>query len=101
MFIHIVFFWLKEGVEEKDLGAMEEGLTSLFNISTVRGGHWGKPANTPREVVDNSYSYALTVIFDDRAGHDAYQKDAQHVKLLEQCSSLWSKIKVYDYLTER
>ena len=101
MFIHTVFFWLKEGVEEKDLEALEKGIASLFKISTVRGGHWGKPANTPREVVDNSYTYGLTLIFDDREGHDAYQKDAQHVTFVEQYSSMWSNVKVYDYLTER
>ena len=99
MFIHTVFFWLNEGMEEKDLGVIEEGLDSLLKISTVHGGYWGKPANTPRDAVDNSYHYALTVLFNDRESHDVYQEDEQHLKFIEQCSFMWSTVKVYDYLT--
>jgi hypothetical protein len=101
MFIHTVFFWFKEGVEDKDVGVMEEGLGALLNIATVQGGYWGTPANTPRDVVDNSYAYALTVLFHDKNSHDAYQLDDVHVKFVEQCSALWLRVKVYDYLTER
>lgn len=99
MFIHTVFFWLNE--KEKNLPIMEEGLESLLKISTAHGGYWGKPANTPRDVVDNSYHYALTVLFNDRESHDAYQEDEQHLKFVEQCSSMWLNVKVYDYLTEK
>ncbi len=99
MFIHTVFFWLNEGLEEKDLGLMEEGLHALLKIPTVHGGYWGKPANTPRDVVDNSYHYALTVLFDDRENHAIYQEDERHLTFLGQCASMWSTVKVYDYLT--
>jgi len=98
MFIHNVYFWLKGGLSDKDLTVLEEGLSSLLKISGVQGGHWGKPANTPRDVVDNSYTYALTVIFEDRERHDAYQEDKQHLRFIEQCSSMWLNVKVYDYL---
>jgi hypothetical protein len=100
MFIHTVFFWFKEGVKEQDITIFEEGLVSLLNISTVQTGYWGKPANTPRDVVDNSYAYGLTALFEDREKHDAYQEDEQHLKFIEQCAAMWENVKVYDYLTE-
>ena len=100
MFIHTVFFWLKDDVKDEDLAVFEEGLGSLLKAPTMQGGYCGKPANTPIDVVDNSYSYALTAIFQDKEGHDAYQEDELHVKFLEQCASMWINVKVYDYLTE-
>ena len=101
MFIHTVFFWLKDNTGEQELQVFEKGLQSLLNISTVQGGYCGTPANTPRDVVDNTYTYALTVLFEDSNAHDAYQVDTVHVKFVEQNSSIWLNVKVYDYLTKR
>ncbi len=101
MFIHNVYFWLQDGLMEKDVTIFEAGLQSLLTIPTVQEGYWGKPANTPRDVVDNSYTCALTAIFKDREAHDAYQEDEQHLSFVEQCASMWLNVKVYDYLTEK
>src|SRR5437879_3558494 len=43
----------------------------------------GPPAMTPRDVVDNSYSVGLSVILDDSAGHDVYQKHPLHLDFIK------------------
>lgn len=98
MLVHTVYFWLNEGNSDGAVREFEDGLEELLEITSVRSGYWGKPAGTPREVVDNSYSYGLTVIFDDQAGYDAYQVDPIHKNFVELNSGKWDRVQVYDYV---
>ena len=94
---HQVYFWLKPKLSEAQIVKFEKGLKSLLTIKTVKYGAIGKPANTPkRDVIDNTYSYALTLMYEDVAGHDTYQIDAIHEKFLKDCRKFWTKVKVYD-----
>jgi len=77
------------------------GVQALTTISTVRHGFVGSPATTDRPVIERSYSVALTVVFDDLAGHDAYQADAIHLRFLEQCRTFWQRVQIYDSDTSR
>lgn len=97
MFVHTVFFWLKKDATTEDREAFEKGLKTLLAIPTVRQGHWGEPAGTDRPVIDRTYDYGLTVVFDHRAGHDAYQVDPIHKKFVETCSHHWIRVLVYDF----
>ena len=98
MFTHCVFFWLKSDISAQERVSFERGLASLLGISSVVRGSFGVPAATDRPVVERSYSYGLTVCFENLAGHDAYQVDAIHHAFLEQCSQLWSRVQVYDFV---
>jgi hypothetical protein len=98
MFTHCVFFWLKPEVTAPQRASFERGLASLLGISSVVRGSFGVPAATDRPVVERSYSYGLTVHFEGLAEHDAYQVDAIHHAFLEQCSQLWSRVQVYDFV---
>ncbi|WNJ17958.1 Dabb family protein [Pontibacter sp. G13] len=97
-FVHSVYFWLKEGISDEDRAIFEEGVEVLGTISTVRDIEYGKPAGTPREVVDNSYDYAVIVSFDDVAGHDAYQVDKIHTDMIAEIGHLWEKVQIYDMI---
>jgi hypothetical protein len=95
--IHSVFFWLKEGISDTDRNAFLAGVASLEAIESVRHMYVGPPAATEeRGVVDNSYSIALIVHFDDLAGQDAYQVDPIHLKFVEELNGMWTKVVVYD-----
>ncbi len=97
MLIHAVYFWLKPGLAAGDEQRFARGLRALAAITTVRRSFVGTPAATgERAVVDASYTYALTVFFDDVAGHDAYQVDPIHDRFLAECSPLWREVRVYD-----
>lgn len=95
-FIHTVYFWLKEGTTDEQKEAFERGMESLREVASVRALHFGPPAMTPRDVVDNSYDYGLTMFFEDAAGQDAYQVDAIHEKLIEDHRDIWERVQVYD-----
>lgn len=94
---HHVFFWLKNPDSKEDLNKLIEGLKTLKKIETVRSLHIGIPASTEkRDVVDNSFSASELIFFDDVAGQNVYQTHPIHLKFVEDCSSLWEKVIVYD-----
>jgi len=68
MFVHHVFFWLKEDLSADDIQKFEEGVKSLLKIETVKIGDVGKPASTDRHIIERSYSYSLVTAFDDIEG---------------------------------
>lgn len=98
-FIHTVFFWMQEGVtdsEKKDFNT--KGLGSLMEVPSIYKGYHGPPAMTPRDVVDNSYDFALVCQFKNSADHDLYQEDKIHLKFIEDYKHLWKDVVVYDNL---
>lgn len=95
-FIHHVYFWLQHPDSSEDKARLIEGLRSLVNIPGIRMSHIGTPADTNRDVIDVSYAVSWLVVFDDRATQDAYQEDPVHLKFVEDCSHLWTRVLVYD-----
>lgn len=98
MFVHCVYFWLKPDITPEDERRFVEGARALTTLRTVRHGWVGKPAATDRPIIDRSYSYGLTVIFDDVEGHDAYQVHPVHDAFRE-FQHLWTAVKIYDFET--
>jgi hypothetical protein len=96
MFVHSVYFWLKPGLAPEQTRHFEELGRAMAAIPGVRHLWLGKPAPTDRAVIDRSYSYGLTVIFDDAAAEDVYQKHPIHDAFREQCGSFWTKVVIYD-----
>jgi hypothetical protein len=96
IFVHHVFFWLKEPTSAEVRSKVENGLSSLTKIGEIEEFHIGVPANTNRAVIDNSYTYSLLVVFRDKNDHDKYQSHPIHLKFIENCGQLWSKIIVMD-----
>ncbi|MBU4461226.1 MAG: Dabb family protein [Verrucomicrobia bacterium] len=97
MFVHAVFFWLNKGISAADRKAFDAGLKSLLAIKTIRQGHVGKPAVTDRPVIDRTYDRGLTVVFETKSDHDAYQSDPIHLKFVKTCSVHWIRVLVYDF----
>ena len=96
MFIHHVYFWLKKPDSKEDKAKLMEGLRKLSKVKTIKSFHIGQPAATNREVIDRSYSISWCLFFDSAADQDSYQSDPIHLKFVEECSMLWSKVIVYD-----
>ena len=96
MFIHHVYFWLKNASSKEDQQKLVEGLEKLSKVKTIKMFHIGKPAGTNRDVIDTSYSISWLCLFDDAAGQDSYQVDPIHLKFVEECQHLWEKVIVYD-----
>ena len=95
--IHQVYFWLKEGItaeEEKDFLEFFKILKTVPGIQSFTA---GKPAGTnPRSVVDNSFSYSITVVFEDLAAINVYETHPTHTEAAEKYSKYWTNVQVRD-----
>lgn len=96
IFIHHVYFWLKNTDSKADRDKLVEGLTKLSNVKTIQNFHIGKPADTNREVIERGYAVSWFVQFANGADQASYQTDPIHLKFVEDYSHLWSKVIVYD-----
>lgn len=97
MLVHTVFFWLKEGLSQDEKNLFDEKVRTLTTISTVKQGFLGTPAATEkRPVIDDSYDYSLTVIFDSLEDQNSYQVDAVHTEFIDLCAHMWERVIVYD-----
>ena len=96
MFIHHVYFWLKNPGNKEDKVKLIEGLKKLSKVKTIKNYYIGQPAATRREVIDSSYDVSWLLFFDNPVDQDNYQADPIHLKFVEECSSLWTKVTVYD-----
>lgn len=96
MFIHHVYFWLKNSDSKEDLDQLKAGLQKLTVIETIGMHQIGVPAATNREVIDRSYSVSWMLMFDNIEDEEIYQHHALHLKFVETCAHLWSRVVVYD-----
>lgn len=96
MFVHHVYFWLKEDLSSEDIHTFEKTVSSLLQIEHVKMGDVGKPASTDRPVIDRSYTYSLLLVFENEAAHDAYQPHPVHKAFVDKCSHLWNRVLIYD-----
>jgi hypothetical protein len=96
MFVHSVYFWLKPDLTADEKAACMSKMNALGTIDSVKQCIIGPPADTDRPVIDRTYSYALIVIFEDKAGHDAYQVDPIHDVFRDDCAAYWDRVQIYD-----
>ncbi len=96
VFVHHVYFWLKNAGNEQQLAELVAGLKKLSAVATIKEFHIGLPASTSRDVIDGSYAVSWLLLFDNQADQDSYQLDPMHLKFIEECSVLWQKVVVYD-----
>jgi len=100
MFIHHVYFWLKNPGSAEDLKKLKEGLQKLTAVETIGMYQIGTPAATNRDVIERTYSVSWMLMFDNLEDEEVYQHHPLHLKFVEECSHLWSKVTVYDSVDE-
>jgi Stress responsive A/B Barrel Domain len=95
---HHVYFWLKsEGISPAERAEFEQGLAALFEIPLIKSGRWTVPAKVMvRPVVDQSWDYALTMVFANAEDHDAYQIDPDHLVFVDKFKELWTQVQIKD-----
>lgn len=96
LFVHHVYFWLNKPDSKEDFENLVKGLQKLSKISYIKLSHIGKPASTKRDVIDTSYNVSWLLFFATPEEQDKYQHDPVHLKFVEECKHLWSKVVVYD-----
>ncbi|MGY5850959.1 Dabb family protein [Salegentibacter sp. F14] len=96
-FTHVVYFYLNNPDNPGDRAAFESSLKKFLDNSLYAKTKFiGIPAETPRDVVDNSYTYSLILSFPSKEIQDKYQKEPAHLVFIEESSHLWKKVQVYD-----
>lgn len=96
VFLHHVYFWLKNPSSLEDRAKLIEGLKNLSKVKTIDFFHIGQPADTSRDVIDRSYAISWLLFFKNKADQDSYQEDPIHLGFVDKYSHLWSKVVVYD-----
>lgn len=96
MLVHSVYFWLPESFSEEEKAEFVKRVEGLASIPGVVHGFCGTPAETTRAVIDDTYSCALTLIFEDMDGHDVYQQHEIHSAFLKDFASRWERVLIYD-----
>ena len=96
MITHIVYFWLKPGLDQEHKDQFIAGAKSLLTIESLAHGYVGVPASTERRpIIDSSYNYSLITVFEDMAAHDIYQEHPTHDTFRE-LAHLWDRVQIYD-----
>ena len=94
---HNVYFWMNNPDNADEVKKLAAGIKTLEDIKLVKGFRLGRPATTTaRDVVDNTFAFHLMLLFDNAEDQNAYQTDPTHEKFVEECSSLWDRVVVYD-----
>lgn len=96
LFVHHVYFWLKNPNSEADKAKLIEGLEELSKVSEIKMAHIGVPASTNRSVIEKSYAVSWLLFFDNLEKEEVYQKHPVHLKFIENYSHLWERVIVYD-----
>jgi hypothetical protein len=96
IFVHHVFFWLKEPKNAEARKLFENGLQGLIKVPQIQSSHIGTPVESPREVVDDSFTYSYMAFFKNKEDQTIYQTHPIHLKFIEDCQHLWEKVIVYD-----
>ena len=96
MLVHTVYFWLRNELSQTEKDRFKAGLNTLKGISQSKATYIGTPSTTDRPVIDTSYDYGLTVIFENMADHDDYQVDPIHKAFLDCHMDKWKKVVIYD-----
>ncbi len=96
-YVHVVYFWFKEGTTKEDYLLFEKSLRTFLNTSQYAKTNFiGTPPQATRAVVDDSFTYNLVLSFDSAQAQQAYQDEPVHKKFIKECKHLWKKVIVYD-----
>lgn len=96
-FTHAVYFWLKNPQDQSDRDAFEKSLKTLLDKSKYAKTNFiGTPPKAVRNVVDDSFTYALFLTFESAKAQEAYQTEEVHLAFIEESNHLWEKVMVYD-----
>ncbi len=80
-----------------DQKQFEKAMKKFMKKSKHANTHYvGKPPKATRDVVDDSFTYALIVSFKSAKEQEKYQKEKAHLQFIEEAQSLWNKVIVYD-----
>lgn len=98
--VHTVYFWFTDDVSEEEHQNFYHELQKLSGITQIQESWIGVPADTEeRGVIDRSYDYSITFVFENEEAEAEYQVHPIHLEFIEANSNLWENVVVYDAIT--
>ena len=97
LFAHNVFFTLKDkspAAQDKLVAACHKYLKKQKGVVSFAAGK--RATESTRDVNDLDFDVSLHIVFKTSADQSLYQKDAQHLKFIEENADSWSKVRVFD-----
>ena len=97
--VHNVYFSLNDNssaATEALVAACKKYLTGHPGTVFFAAGPLATELNRP--VNDRDFDVALTVVFKNKAAHDAYQTAERHLKFIAENKPTWKKVRVFDAL---
>ena len=96
---HNVFFKLKDSAAA-NVTALVDACHKYLNVQPgIVFFAAGKVcAELDRPVNDRDWDVGLHLVFVDKAAHDAYQDDPQHLKFVGENKPTWAGVRVFDSL---
>ena len=95
---HSVVFWLKPDVSASQADEIIRSIKSMAALPMVQEVLVGKPVMSDRAIVDDSFSIAFTMIFEDAAALQAYGADPYHKKISSEVTMPYvARGVIYDY----
>ena len=95
--LHNAFFTLKDASPESIRDLIADCTTYLAPLDGILFFAAGaREEECTREVNDEDFHVALTVLFETRAAHDAYQTADGHNRFVERNRDNWAQVRVFD-----
>ena len=79
--VHTVVFWFKPGTAEAVVATAIEEVKKFKSLPMVRDVYVGKAIMSDRDVVDDSFSVMLTLVFDSEEKLREYESDPYHQRV--------------------
>ncbi len=96
---HVVVAWLKQPGKEGDQQALIDGTKSLGQIPGVVAVSAGRTFPSDRNVVDDSFDIALTIVLKDQQALATYQNHPIHNRVKKEVlKPLVARYLVYNYV---
>lgn len=94
---HTVVFWLQPESAAETADSMAEFYRGkITKVAGVEEVQVGRPVNSERDVVDDSYDLMTFVTFTDEASAASWQTDPVHDEFRNRFESHFARVVVYD-----
>lgn len=95
---HVVMVWLKPTLTKSEVKHIISQTQPLANIQWVKKMKIGKPINSHRKIVDDSFSFGIIMEFENKMDMNQYLTHKSHIDYVNNLlKPALSKVVVYDF----
>ena len=95
---HVVIVWVNDDVSEEHISDVIDKTNVLSTIDAVQALKIGRPVMSERAIVDDSFTFAISVEFKNKADMQRYIEDETHREYVQTVMTpVVKKFVVYDF----